>query len=226
MSNSSNRALGLLATSSTGATAFGARFINLTAQTLHSISVQLTAELWRQSDVPKPLLCYYFIEPSGTAPFSGQQTALVPALNVAFPVNAAATGGVAVDGTAANNQANLSLINQPIADWPPGAALWLAWQMTDDTGKAQGLAIDNLSFSADTSATSAQVPLNFTVGSTSLTLSWIGQNGQTYQMEYKDDLASGTWLPLSNPVEGTGIPLSFTADLRTSSQRFFRLRIQ
>jgi hypothetical protein len=68
--NSSNRALGLIATSSTGATAFGARFVNETAQNLNSISVQVTGELWRQSDLPKTLLCYYFIEPTGTAPFS------------------------------------------------------------------------------------------------------------------------------------------------------------
>jgi hypothetical protein len=97
--------------------------------------------------------------------------------------------------------------------------------MTDATGKAQGLAIDNLSFSASSSATVPQVPLTFTVGTTNLSLSWIGQNGQTYQVEYKDDLGPGTWQPLGNPMLGTGAPLSFNADLRTSSQRFFRLRI-
>jgi hypothetical protein len=223
--NNSNRALGLLATSSTGATAFGARFINQTPESLNSISVQVTGELWRQSDLPKTLLCYYFIEPTGTAPFSGNQTALLPALNVAFAVNPGATGGVAVDGTAAINQANLSLVNQPIVEWPSGAALWLVWQMTDATGKAQGLAIDNLSFSASSSATGPQVPLTFTVGTTNLSLSWIGQNGQTYQVEYKDDLGPGSWQPMGNPIPGTGAPLSFNADLRTSSQRFFRLRM-
>ena len=47
--NSANRALGLLATSSTGFTAFGAKFINRTTQTLNSISLQFTGEVWRQS---------------------------------------------------------------------------------------------------------------------------------------------------------------------------------
>jgi hypothetical protein len=97
--------------------------------------------------------------------------------------------------------------------------------MTDATGKAQGLAIDNLSFSATGSATPPQVPLNFTVGATNLTLSWTGQSGQTYQVEYKDDLAAGTWLPLGNAVVGTGAPLTFNADLKVSSQRYFRLRM-
>jgi hypothetical protein len=223
--NNSNRALGLLATSSTGATAFGARFVNLTGRTLNSINVQVTGELWRQSDLPKTMLCYYFIDPTGTAPFDGNQTALLPALNVAFPVNAGANGGLAVDGTLAINQTNLSSVNQPIVDWAPGVALWLVWQMTDPTGKAQGLAIDNLSFSAGNSATAPLVPLNFQVGATNLVLSWIGLNGQTYQVEYKDDLAAGTWQPLGSPVVGTGAPLTFNADLKVLSQRYFRLRM-
>ena len=59
-------------------------------------------------------------------------------------------GGVAVDGTQALNQTNLTVANQFITNWPPGGALWLVWTMADPAGKAQGLAIDNLSFSAST----------------------------------------------------------------------------
>ncbi len=51
--NSSNRALGLLATSTTGYTAVGAKFINNTGATLHYINLQLTGEVWRQSNLPK-----------------------------------------------------------------------------------------------------------------------------------------------------------------------------
>jgi hypothetical protein len=61
-------------------------------------------------------------------------------------------GGVAVDGTQALNQTNLVVTNQLITNWPPGAALWLVWTMADPAGKAQGLGIDNLSFSASTVA--------------------------------------------------------------------------
>ena len=64
-------------------------------------------------------------------------------------------GGVAVDGTAPANQISLGLTNQVITNWPPGAALWLVWEMTDATGKAQGLGIDNLSFSAASSQSNA-----------------------------------------------------------------------
>jgi hypothetical protein len=63
-----------------------------------------------------------------------------------------------VDGTLAANQTNLSIVNQTITNWPPGAALWLLWVMADPTGKAQGLAIDNLSFSAYSGASASNTP--------------------------------------------------------------------
>ena len=223
--NSSNRALGLLATSSTGGTAFGAKFINQSGQSLNSVSVQLTGEIWRQSNLPKSLECFYFIDPTATAPFSASQTALLPALNVNFAINPAAVGGVAVDGTASANQTSLSVVNQAIAEWTPGAALWLVWQMTDPTGKAQGLAIDNLSFSASTQTAPPQLPLNFQTTRTNLILSWTGAAGQRYQLEYKDDLAAGTWTALGNPLIGSGGALSVTNDFTQSAQRFYRLSV-
>jgi hypothetical protein len=223
--SSSNRALGLLATSSTGATAFGARFINQTPQSLSLINVRLTGELWRQSNLPKTLECLYFVDPTGTAPFSLNQTALLPNLNVNFPVNAAAVGGVAADGTAGVNQTNLSVVNQAIVNWPPGAALWLVWRMSDPTGKAQGLGIDNLSFSASSQATPSPGPISFQGTSTNLVLTWTSVAGQAYQLEYKDDLSALIWTALGSPLIGTGATLSITNDFTQSSQRFYRLRV-
>lgn len=220
-----NRALGLMATSSTGPTAFGVKFINQTPQTLNAINVQLTGELWRQSNVAKSLSCYYFIDPSGVAPFSGAQTALLPGLDVSLPASPSATGGLPVDGTAAINQTNLLVSAQPIADWAPGAALWLVWDMADAAGKAQGLAIDNLSFSSFVQSTEPQVPVTVTTSSTDLVLSWIGLPGQAYQIEYKDDLGAGTWTAFGSPLIGTGSVLSFTNSLTSSTQRFYRLQL-
>jgi hypothetical protein len=220
--NSANRALGLLATSSTKATAFGVRFINGTAITLNRMNLQFTGAVWRQSNLPKTLQFYYFIDPTGTNGFPISATAFLPGLNVSFPTVAADSGGVAVDGTSPLNQTNLSVLNQTITNWPPGAALWLVWQMTDSTGKAQGLAIDNLSFSA---SLPLPVPLNIQISGTNLLMNWPGAAGQTYQLEYKDDLTSPTWTPLGNPVTGTGATLTFTNDFGASPQRFFRLQL-
>jgi hypothetical protein len=219
---SSNRALGLLATSTTGGTAFGARFINASGITLTRMNLQFTGEVWRQSDKPKTLQFSYFVNLTGTNTFTTNVTAFVPALNVNFPTVPGDVNGVAVDGTSPLNQTNLSVWNQTITNWPPGAALWLVWQMTDSTGKAQGLAIDNLSFSA---SVPVPVPVNLQVGGTNLIFNWTGIVGQTYQLEYKDDLTSPTWTPLGSPVTGNGGTLTTTNNFGASSQRFFRLRL-
>jgi hypothetical protein len=83
-----------------------------------------------------------------------------------------------VDGTSALNQTNLGVVNLPITNWPPAAALWLVWEMTDSASKAQGLAIDNLRFSASSGnlppalapvpdqAVYANTPLTFTASAT------------------------------------------------------------
>ncbi len=222
--NNFNRALGLLATSSTGGTAFGVRFVNGTRVTLGQINLQFTGEVWRQSNKPKTLQFYYFVDPTGTAAFPTSATAFLPALNVNFPTVAADSNGVAVNGTLPLNQTNLSVVNQAITNWPPGAALWLVWQMTDSTGKAQGLGIDNLSFSANV----APPPLNqltIDASGTSLFLNWLGVSGQSYQIEYTDDLTSPTWTPLGDPVTGIGGTLTISNNFSASPQRFFRLRL-
>ena len=220
--NSSNRALGLLATSSTKGTAFAARLINATATTLTRMNLQATGEVWRQSNLAKTLQFYYFIDLTGTNAFPTNATAFIPALNVNLHTVATDVGGVAVDGTSPLNQTNLSVLNQTITNWPPGAALWLVWQMTDSTGKAQGLGIDNFSFSA-----SVPVPvlLDIEATGTDLLLNWPGAAGQSYQLEYKDDLAAPAWTPLGSPVLGTGGTLTSTNDFGASSQRYFRLRL-
>jgi hypothetical protein len=220
--NSANRALGLLATSSTGATAFGARIINYSGITLTRVNLEFTGEVWRQSNVPKTLQFYYYIDATANAGFPTAATAYLPALDVNFPTVAADVGGVAVDGTAQPNQINLSVSNQAITNWPPGAAMWLVWQMTDSTGKAQGLAIDNLSFSA---SVPVPVPLSVQTSGTNFILSWTAIAGQTYQVEYKDDLTAPSWNALGSPVTGNGGSLTITNDFGASTQRFFRLRL-
>jgi hypothetical protein len=220
--SSPNRALGLLATSTTGGTAFGARFLNGTAITLDRINVQFTGEVWRQSNLAKTLQCYYYVDPTGSKTFPTNATALLPALNVNFPTVAADTGGAAVDGTAALNQTNVSIVNQTITNWPPGAALWLVWQMTSATGKSQGLAIDDLSFSA---SAPLPVPLNAQISGTNLFLNWPGLDGQSYQLEYKTNLLDPLWMPVGNPVTGTGGTLTITNNLGSASESFFRLHL-
>jgi hypothetical protein len=220
-----NRALGLLATSSTGATAMGAKFINATAQILNHINVQITGELWRQSNLAKTLQCYYAIDPTGAGSFPTNLTAYLPELNVSLPPDPSAVGGLPADSTLSQNRANLSIVNQAITNWPPGGAFWLVWQMNDAAGKAQGLAIDDLSVSAFGPAAPTPVPVSFLLTDAGLVLTWPGSANQTYQLEFKDDLGTGSWLSLGAPLIGTGNSLSVTNAITLSTQRFYRLRI-
>lgn len=157
--NSTNRALGLLATSSTGATAFGARLLNQTTNTFNRLSLWFTGKLWRQSDRPKTLVFSYFVDSSGATPFPTNHTAFLPSLAVGFPTSSGAVGGAAVDGNSPANRISLGVTNQITTNWPPGAALWLVWTMADSAGKSQGLAIDDFHFSATTSAAVNTAPV-------------------------------------------------------------------
>ena len=50
-------------------------------------------------------------------------------------------------------------------------------------------------------------------------------SGQTYQIEFKDNLSATNWTPLGSPIIGTGVPLSVTNSISATPQRFFRLSI-
>ncbi len=49
--------------------------------------------------------------------------------------------------------------------------------------------------------------------------------GQQYQLEYRDDLASGSWIAIGVPMMGTGYPLNITNDVSVSTQRFYHVRL-
>jgi hypothetical protein len=224
--SSSNRALGLLATSTTGYTVFGAKLINGTSQTLNFMNLQFTGEVWRQSNLAKTLQFYYFIDPSAASAFSTNATAFLPALNVNSPTVSADVGGAAVDGTAAINQTNLVVSNQVISNWAPGAALWLVWEMANPAGKSQGLGIDDLSFSAMVWPTGLTSPTLTAVGQgTNFLLSCPTFAGLIYQVQYKTNLSQSSWLPLGTPAWGTGLPITVTNSFTTPTQCFYRIMI-
>jgi len=73
------------------------------------------------------------------------------------------------------------------------------------------------------------VPLNFSrpmLSGNQLTLGWQAAPGQTYRVEYNDDLKPGNWHTLPGAENltagGTGA-LSVTADTSTPAHRFYRV---
>jgi hypothetical protein len=54
---------------------------------------------------------------------------------------------------------------------------------------------------------------------------WLTGMKQTYQLEYKDDLAAPAWTPFGNPLTGSGQTLALTNGLNRVTHRFFRIRV-
>ena len=214
-SAATNRALGLLATSSTGGTAFGAKFINATSNALTGITLHFTGELWRQQPAPKTLAFGYLLDPTATLAFSTNVTAWVTNLNVTFP-----TGPFAVlDGTQATNQTSLGATNLAIPAWPGGGALWLVWQMPDNTAASQGLAIDNLTFSAQAAAAPQ---LSIARAGANVLLSWPVAAG-SYHVQQRASLLKGTvWQNAAQSVVTNGASATVTVPLGAGAQ-YFRL---
>jgi regulation of enolase protein 1 (concanavalin A-like superfamily) len=68
---------------------------------------------------------------------------------------------------------------------------------------------------------------NFTFDDSRITFSWPTFPGQTYRVEFKDDLNDPIWvIPANGTFTGTGAPVTFTNFLdEEAMQRFFRVRV-
>jgi hypothetical protein len=220
--NDPNRALGLLATSSTGGTAFALKLINATGSNLNYVNIHFTGEVWRQSDTAKTVQFCYAVDPTATNAWP-TLSGLIPSLDVVIPTVKADKGGVAVAGTDAGNQIDLGVRNQLISTWAPGSALWLIWQMTDSTGKAQGLGIDNLSFSATPGPVTTLPPVSLQVSGGNVLLNLSTVSNGVYRIQYKNNLPDPYWTTLGTDQSASGVPLLLNIDSSTIAQRFYRV---
>ena len=156
-----NRALGLIATTKTGANAMGVALVNNTGNSLNTLNIGYLGELWRNNANSQPLEFGYFIDPAGTSstfhPDVWDATngiVYVSNLNVVFPTSGSTTIN---DGTQSSNQVSLAASGLVISNWPPNAVLWLLWR-ANTLGSAQDVAIDNLSVSATPTVVSVTQP--------------------------------------------------------------------
>jgi hypothetical protein len=150
-----NRALGLIATSTSGETHFGLKLINRSSGNLNYFNLSFVGELWKQGTRPKEMVFGYTINSAGTNSQFLAGGVIANATNnlyngLDFGSNVwAPTSVMGVDGTQPQNQTNMSVTNLALNGiWAPGQALWLVWSIDDAGGSGQGFGIDNLSFSA------------------------------------------------------------------------------
>jgi hypothetical protein len=224
-----NRALGLLSTSSSGSTAFGLKLVNVSSNTLNYISLSFLGEFWRNNKASRTLSFSYAIDPTANSfvltsqptatnatPQDIPGTVTVPGLAFSWPTNDGSI--LAMDGTLPANQTNKAVSNMPLSSpWQPGAALWLIWSINYyGQGTGQGYAIDNLRFSAGVVPSTLVQPItingsSFAVSGSgalaSASFSFTNAPGLTLSVRASDVITApkSTW-PIIGTVTDSGTP--------------------
>ncbi len=146
--SASDRALGMLL-SGTTRSAIGVIFVNNSGGTISEFTVSYTGEQWRYGGTTGTDKLQFEYQSGGTSISSGTFTA-APALDFHSPKNGTLvplplTG--ALDG---NNSANRTSVSATVTglNWAPGQTLVLRWFDFDVAGSDDGLAIDDLTFTA------------------------------------------------------------------------------
>ena len=175
-----NRSLGLISTSTTGATSFGLKLINNSGTNLNYINLSFIGEFWRNNKAARTMSFSYTIDPTTTNFVLGYQpvatntepqditnTISVPNLAFNFLTNDGSI--LAMDGTQPSNQVYMVTNNMALSTpWPTNGALWLIWSINYyGQGTGQGYSIDNLNVSGTVVPTT--VPLATTLAATKIT---------------------------------------------------------
>jgi len=140
---STDRALGSLASGSTGMITYALALTNNSGGALDSFTLRYDGEQWRTggSTNPNALLVEY-----GFGASYGSVTSWTLAgagFNFSSVVNTSPAG--AVDGNGAGLLGGLG--GTVVTNWAAGDTLWLRWTDVDNAGADHGLAIDNVSLS-------------------------------------------------------------------------------
>lgn len=203
-----NRALGMIATTKSGSVAFGVGLVNKTGQTLNYVNLSFIGELWRNNPAQQVIDFGYAIDPSGinsTFDPSSLPITWISDLNIAFPTSDLTTIN---DGTQPGNQVSLATNNLAIPGWIPNSTLWLVWESQNPAGGAQGVAIDNLAFSASVSPVATTRPeldgITFSGGGggSGLGFSFTNISGAGFTVYAATNLAPPVvWIPVGQPTE-------------------------
>ncbi len=159
--DSTDRALGTLASGS-GSYRLGMVVQNNTGETLTSFTLSYLGEQWRWggSTNVNTLVFDYSIGTGNSISSTGAFTAN-PSLDFASPVSGGTAGPL--DGNLPENQRSLSASVGGLA-WAPGEYLVMRWTDINDVGSDDGLALDDVSFTASGAAAGANLYWSGTAG--------------------------------------------------------------
>jgi hypothetical protein len=239
-----NRALGLIATSTSGETHFGLKVVNETAANLNYFNLSFVGEYWKTGSRPKEVVFGYTVDSTASLPFLAGGVIAAATNNLYNPLNFGSNNFViqnfvaATNGTLPGNQTNMAASNVQLNQtWAPGSALWLVWSIDDAGGSGQGFAIDNLAFSASvvpiyTTGSLTNIVYSSTTGyggETGLSFNFTGPSsaGTSFSIWSTTNLLTplSQWKDLGHPTtESPAGTYNFTDPSATSnSSEFYRV---
>ncbi len=229
-----NRALGLLSTSTTGSTSFALKLVNNSGTSLNYVSLGFIGELWHNGTGNRTMSFGYSNDVSGTFTLTSESisnSTLVPGLAFSFPTAPVVT---TVDGTQSSNQVVMATNSMQLASpWAPGTALWLIWsEEFYGSGGGNGYAIDNLGFSASVNPlVQGMAPViggaTYTPG-TGFSFSFTNVPSASFTVYSSPSLNPTSWTTLSTrPVEspqgGYSIYTFTDSSVTGTGQRYYKV---
>lgn len=143
--SSPERALGGVASGSTGTIFWGIRLVNDTSNIISDLDISFVGEQWRNGGNTGSHTLDFQYQIGAIGINSGTWTDF-DLLDFTSPTVGSTAS--ALDGNAAANQTNLSATITGL-NLAPGQEIWLRWSDTDNSGSDHGLAIDDLSVTAN-----------------------------------------------------------------------------
>ena len=216
-SGSTDRALGGLGSNSYyGGSGVGKGYIGLILQNqtgadINTLSVSYTGEQWRGGNTSVQSLTFSYVVSSSLPTLTDSGTAY-PALDFASPIN---TSAGALDGNSSNNRTELSSTITGLTI-PDGYYVLLRWTDLNDSGSDHGLAIDDLSVSANSLPMDAAPYVSSTVPANGSTAVAVDTNITVTFSEPVN--VSDPWFSISCATSGdhtaavSGGPTTFTLD--------------
>lgn len=198
--SAADRALGSVASGSTGTIIYGVRFVNSTGDDITSLSISFTGEQWRRTNSGNTLSFSYQV--GATAINSGTWIS-----DTNFDFTGPQTGGTtALDGNLGANQTAVSgTLNTLVTN---GTEIWIRWSDPNDSGSDQGLSIDDLTVTASTAAVAE--PTNHattfatgTATNTTIPLTWVDATGAVLPHGYLIKASTTSYAAIVDPVDGT-----------------------
>lgn len=209
------------------------RLVNETGVVLTQFTLTFDGEQWRdgQSTDPETQTCAYSFTATETNWFDVAEFTEVPELNFQAPVfEGTGSSGASVDGSFEGNVPGITATISGIA-WAPLGELWIRWNDPQLASNADdGLAIDNVRFTAIASTTTPPVeipPARLAIGQTEAgewQLQWQGAAGISTFVQHSGDLTE--WITETTAIPETAAPQTWTipAALTAQGRYCFRLR--